>query len=399
MTELDGFMSELTECRLIGEALRRSETLFKNLFEQHAAVKLIIDPADGKIIDANIAAAEFYGWTRKQLVQMRIQDINTLSSEKIMQEMEKARTHERIHFEFRHRRADGSIRDVEVFSSKIEAEGKELLHSIVHDITTRKKSEAALLDALKQLREANDLLVQTEKMAAMGRLSAGIAHEIINPLSIMSSRLQILEQAQQLPDAVREVHEEIKKQMDRIIRITKNIKLLSNMSALQCVPADLSAFVGDVLTLNASHLCAANVIREVCHEEGLSPVMLDRDRMEQVLWNILANAICAMKDKEKKVISIVTKRVVTQNGVSCVRLIVSDSGDGIRKENKQRIFDPFFTTKRNGEGTGLGLSIAHEIVKNHGGKIWADNNKWGGASFFIELPAVNGQSGVDRQLP
>jgi PAS domain S-box-containing protein len=122
------------------DALRKSEALFRNLFEHHAAVKLIIDPDTGNIIDANVTAAEFYGWTRAQLRQMRIQDINTLSPGEIKQEMEKARAHERIHFEFRHRRADGSIRDVDVFSSKIEAKGKDLLHSIIHDITDRKRA-------------------------------------------------------------------------------------------------------------------------------------------------------------------------------------------------------------------------------------------------------------------
>ena len=143
------------------ESLRKSETLFRNLFEQHAAVKLIIDPADGKIIDANIRAAKFYGWTREQIKQMTIQEINTLSLEEIKQEMEKARISKRVHFEFRHRMADGSIRDVDVFRSKIDAGGKELLHSIVHDVTDRKRMEAALQESERRLREA-------QKMAHLG---------------------------------------------------------------------------------------------------------------------------------------------------------------------------------------------------------------------------------------
>jgi len=113
------------ELKQAEEALREREALFRNLLEHHAAVQLIIDPDSGKIMDANNSAAMFYGWTREQLQQMRIQDINTLSPEEITQEIEKARTDQRIHFEFRHRRADGSIRDVEVFSSKLEAKGKD----------------------------------------------------------------------------------------------------------------------------------------------------------------------------------------------------------------------------------------------------------------------------------
>jgi PAS domain S-box-containing protein len=129
------------------EALRDSESLFRNLFEYHATVQLVIDPISGNIIDANNSAATFYGWTREQLQQMRIQDINTLSPEEIKQVMEKARTNQQIHFEFHHRLADGSIRNVEVVSSKIEAKGKDLLHSVIHDITARKQAEKALRES------------------------------------------------------------------------------------------------------------------------------------------------------------------------------------------------------------------------------------------------------------
>ena len=157
-TMIMGSTYDVTKRKQAEDQLRESEALFRNLFEQHAAVKLIIDPANGNIIDANAAAAEFYGWTREQLMQMRIQDINTLSPEEVKQEMEKVRAQERVNFEFRHRRADGSIRDTEVFSSKISAKGKELLHSIVHDITSRKQAEEALRESKQQLSYIIDFL-------------------------------------------------------------------------------------------------------------------------------------------------------------------------------------------------------------------------------------------------
>jgi two-component system cell cycle sensor histidine kinase/response regulator CckA len=139
-----GIITDISERMRAEKELQESEALFRKLFENHAAVKLIIDPDSGSIIDANNSAADFYGWTRKELQGMRIQDINTLSPEEIKREMEKAKTNQRFHFEFRHRRVDGSIRDVDVFSSKIEAKGKDLLYSVIHDITARKQVEKAL---------------------------------------------------------------------------------------------------------------------------------------------------------------------------------------------------------------------------------------------------------------
>jgi len=136
--------ADITGRKKAEKKLEESETLYRKLFEDHTAVKLMVNPDTGDIIDANKAAGNFYGWSREQLRQMKIQDINTLPPDEIKKEMEKARTRKKVYFEFRHRRADGSIRDVEVFSSKIAVQGKDVLHSIVHDITERRQAEKAL---------------------------------------------------------------------------------------------------------------------------------------------------------------------------------------------------------------------------------------------------------------
>ena len=129
------------------ELLQKSEERFRKLFEAHTAVMLIIDPENGNIIDANAAASQFYGWPLEELRQMRMQQINTLSPEAVTAEMEKAATLGHIRFEFCHRRADGSIRDVEVFSNRVMIEEKAVLYSIIHDITDRKLAERALQEA------------------------------------------------------------------------------------------------------------------------------------------------------------------------------------------------------------------------------------------------------------
>jgi PAS domain S-box-containing protein len=143
---------DISERKGAEQALVESETLFRNLFEHHAAVKLIIDPESGRIVDANRAATDFYGWSRDQLRKMRIQEINTLPAEEVQQLIEKVRTQKKIHFEFQHRLADGTARDVESFSSKIEAKGRTFLHSIIHDISGRKEAERALQESEHKFR-------------------------------------------------------------------------------------------------------------------------------------------------------------------------------------------------------------------------------------------------------
>lgn len=143
---------------LIEAKLSESEELFRAVFEQHAAVKLMIDPDTGNILDANSAAEKFYGWSREVLRRMRIQDINTLPPEKVKEEMERAGRMKKIHFDFRHRRADGSIRDVEVYSSTIKTKDREFLHSIIHDVTDKKIIEQALEESEKRYRT----LVETQ---------------------------------------------------------------------------------------------------------------------------------------------------------------------------------------------------------------------------------------------
>ncbi len=132
---------DVTERKQQEEALKRSEIQFRSLFEEHSAVKLLIDPYTGSIVDANKAAAAFYGWSVEELRMMLIQDINTFSPEEVKDEMKKARSTGKNKFSFRHRRANGSIRDVEVLSSKIKIAAKDLLYSIIHDVTERNRYE------------------------------------------------------------------------------------------------------------------------------------------------------------------------------------------------------------------------------------------------------------------
>lgn len=162
--------------------LRKSELRFRNLFQNHAAATLLIDPKSGAILDANPSAVRFYGWSREELQRKRIQDVNVLCSEAVRREMEKAASRERTFFKFRHRRADGSVRDVEVFSSRVETGEEPVLYSIVHDVTER-------LDFERSLRETEKKFTMLVENAPVGIFTAESAGRVLSMNDAMAGIL------------------------------------------------------------------------------------------------------------------------------------------------------------------------------------------------------------------
>jgi PAS domain S-box-containing protein len=144
IVKVQGAFQDISPIKLAEKELIESEEKFRKVFHNHAAVKLIIDPDTGNIVEANVAAARFYGWRVEELKTMNISQINTLSKEEIKAEMDRAGRLLNTNFNSRHRKANGEIRDVEVFTSKIEIGGRVFLHSIVHDVTQKKRAEKQL---------------------------------------------------------------------------------------------------------------------------------------------------------------------------------------------------------------------------------------------------------------
>jgi PAS domain S-box-containing protein len=192
-----GILEDITEQVCAAEsleraatALRESEMLFRNVFEHHSAVKLLIDPATGRILDANEAATSFYGWTKDELLTMRVHDINTLAAEEVKVKLSEAAAAQRNTFEFRHRRADGSVRDVAAYVTVIHTGQRSVIHSIITDITDRKQAEREREEALEavqqQLAEKNLLLRETHhriknNIASIGHLLSMQADTTANP--------------------------------------------------------------------------------------------------------------------------------------------------------------------------------------------------------------------------
>ncbi len=250
--------------------------------------------------------------------------------------------------------------------------------AIRSDITDRKKAEAALADERARL-------VESEKMASIGILSAGIAHELGNPLGAIRGRLEMLEtmcsqETFEKELAIRSVHKMIENvdRMSKIIRALKNSARDGSQDAMQ--DFNLTQMLEDILEIS-NQKCAKHNIE--VKTQGLDRAIVLRGReteIGQVIVNLFNNAFDAVKGLANPWISLSLIDEPDQ-----VTIAVADSGEGVKEELRHRIFDPFFTTKEVGEGTGLGLSICRSFVEGHGGRLYFEAGLEH-SCFKVELP-------------
>ncbi|MBI5895140.1 MAG: PAS domain S-box protein, partial [Desulfobacterales bacterium] len=370
-------------------ALRQSEEDYRKLFEEHAAVKLIIAPDTGAIVDANQAAAAYYGWSREALRRMNIEQINTLSLKEIVQEMAKAQALNQTCFEFRHRRADASIRDVEVFSSRITIKGGAFLHSIVHDITDRKRSEA-------RNRKLQDQLVQAQKMESIGRLAGGVAHDFNNMLALI---IGYADMALARVDRAHPLHADLTEILAagrRSADLTRQLLAFARKQTIQPRVLDLNETMGGMLKM-LQRIIGEDIALVWKPGANLWPVLVDPAQVDQVLANLAVNARDAIAGQGQ--LTIETANVFLDETYGAdragvvpgefVQLVVSDSGCGMDKAALEHLFEPFFTTKEVGKGTGLGLATVYGIVSQNNGLIHVYSEPGQDTAFKIYLPRAD----------
>ncbi|RKY58896.1 MAG: hypothetical protein DRP95_05540, partial [Candidatus Latescibacterota bacterium] len=242
-----------------------------------------------------------------------------------------------------------------------------------------------LIKALKhrdeKLEEKQRQITQSEKLAALGQVAAGVAHEIRNPLAsikvgIHSIQKEIGEKLD-LNDEIREDIEIIKKDIDRIASIIARFLSFARPAEPNYEPINVNSILTQTISLVRTKMKEQGIQLKLSLSEDLPPLMGDREQLKQVFLNIILNAIQAMPNGGKIEIS-------TGLGDGIVQVKISDTGCGIPKDLKERIFDPFFTTKD--DGTGLGLSIAQGIVERHRGKIEVVSEEGKGSTFIVSLP-------------
>jgi PAS domain S-box-containing protein len=248
-----------------------------------------------------------------------------------------------------------------------------------------------------ELKRLEQQVIQSEKMAAMGQLIAGVAHELNNPLTAILGISDLLRERAASEDDRRQldlVHQQTRRAAD----IVSNLLAFSRPAKAQKVPLCLTEMIQRTLQLHEYSLRVNNIVVDFSPESHLPAVLGDSNQLMQVFLNLIVNAEQAIRSSKNS--GILRVRTGAREGMSgpTVWASIEDDGPGIPPDSLPRIFDPFFTTKRPGRGTGLGLSICMALVKEHGGTLEASNAPAGGALFTLTLPAVQTQAGAE-QMP
>ncbi len=365
---------DITEHMRAAAAVHRSEAQTDAIFEAASDAILIVDQS-GVITSANRKTEEMFGYPREALMGQPL--------EMLLPERLRGRHigHRAAYFQEPHvrpmgrgldlvaRRGDGSEFPVEISLSYMETEDGLRALAFVTDITRRQAMERAAR--------------QAERLSALGRLSAGIAHEVNNPIGIISSRIEIMlldAEAQPLPGTVTEDLRVLHRHAQRVARIAHGLLSFARESSAAQEPVDLNHVVEETLLLMEKDLAKGGITIRRSLPSNLPPVHGDPSALQQVVMNLLTNAGDALGRGGE--ISLETCVVSGEKGR--VRLTVRDTGPGISPDVLPRIFDPFYTTKP--DGTGLGLSISYGIVSEHKGTIDVESLPGRGTTFILTFP-------------
>jgi two-component system NtrC family sensor kinase len=360
----------------------RSEARYLRLVESASDAIFTID-ADGRVTSVNRALERAIGRSRGELFGMRFIDvIEAADREAVWSHFEATLRGERVRGEIRYRDAQDSLRVGSVTMTPIVEEGRVTgCLGIVRDMTEE--------------RTLAEQLLQREKLAAVGQLVSGVAHELNNPLAgIMAFSQLMLAMSGATPDqqdALVTIHKEAK----RAAKIVSNLLIFARQRHPERTDADLNQVLQDTLELRRYSLRTHQIEVETDYDPDLPLTWADAFQVQQVILNLLTNAEQALRDfgGEKRI----TLR--TRREGEFIVASVADSGPGIPADELDQIFNPFFTTKPVGEGTGLGLSISDAIIREHGGQIRVTSRVGEGATFTVELPIVHAPVPRTGEIP
>jgi two-component system NtrC family sensor kinase len=371
-----GIARDITEERSREAELRRAHLRYQRLVESAWDAIFTVD-ADGRFTSMNEALESGLGLSRERLLTMRFEEVVEPADRAALRIAHAAAMRgERHRGELHFRDGLGTVRVGSFTLTPLADEGAVVSAlGIVRDVTDE--------------RRLGEQLLQREKLAAVGQLVSGVAHELNNPLAGILAFSQLLMASGHTDHAVRDAVVTINKEAKRAAKIISNLLLFARQRPPERTQTDLNQVVHDAVELRRYALRTHQIDVHVELDAALPRVLADGSQLQQVFLNLITNAEHALRDYPgDKRLTIITRRVEEQLTVT-----VADSGPGVPLELHDRIFNPFFTTKKVGEGTGLGLSISDGIVREHGGQIRLASPPGEGAVFIVELPAPPSDGG------
>ncbi len=386
----------VTGLYILAVDLSRQQQLRKRLAAETQRSRMILDNAidgiitinaQGIVLDLNPAAQKLFGYRYTEVVGRNIRMLmaepdQSHHDDYIRRYLATSRPHViGLGREVTGRHKDGHHIDVQLAISEFFEDGERRFVGFVHDLSARRQAE-------REAREHLTRLAHLTRLDAVSEFSAGLAHEVSQPLTAINAAaeaaLSLIRASHTVQDTLKEALEQIHRQSQRANRVIRQLHTFVRKDQPQDVaPENIGQVIQDVLDLLDHELESTGVTVRLDLERITCRCLINKVQIEQVVFNLVRNAIDAMREMEgERILRIVTRR---QPEAGACTITVTDSGSGIRKADRDRLFDPFFTTKEH--GLGQGLSICKSIIEAHGGQLTVDNGADGGAEFMIRLPS------------
>ncbi len=368
----------MTTFKNIEQELLQSHRFLQNLIK-NAVDAIIAADMTGKILLFNDAACEICGYESHEVIEkLNIQAIYPERvAKKVMHILRSDEYGEKgvlRSYRIDIKKKSGEIVPISLSASIVYDGDKEVATlGFFHDLRETLKIE-------DELEKTRIQLLQSAKMASVGELAAGVAHQLNNPLGGITLYSQLLMEDYPLPDGAQQDLERIIRDTKRCTDTVQELLKFSRQTTHEMHPHDINQLLSETLILVENQTLFHNIEIKKYFQKDLPPVPVDLQQIKHVFMNIVLNAADAMEGRG--ILSLATKVGDSKDRI-CIQ--IRDTGHGIPEEVLIKIFDPFFTTKEQGKGTGLGLSMAYRIVEDHGGKLTAESREETGTTFTIEL--------------